>query len=57
MSINEVKDYVVSKATDSIVSRFLRNAGIEDIINHPKRYRLELTFEDDGVTVKIKKKK
>lgn len=57
MSINEIKDKAVSRVTDSIATRILRNAGLEDIINNPKRYKMEVNFEVDGVTLKIRKKK
>lgn len=44
-------------AAESIFFRFLRNAGIEDMVNNPKQYELTLSFVDDGTVVKIKKKK
>ena len=57
MSVDEIKTKVMQTATNSIVDRLLRNSGLEDMINHPKKYKMEVTFEDDGATIKVKKRR
>jgi len=46
----------VNGATESIMNRFLRNAGIENMIEHPTEYKLEVSFTKEGADIKIRKK-
>lgn len=46
----------VNNAAESILMRFLRNAGIENMINNPKAYELTMSFINDGAVIKIKRK-
>lgn len=43
-------------AAESIFMRFLRNAGIENMVNNPKAYEMTMSFNDEGAVIKIKRK-
>jgi len=56
--INTVKDKVAKKFTDLLLEKFLKNAGIDDMISNPKNYKVILDFDDDGdMTIRISKKR
>ena len=44
-----------NSAMESLFMRFLKNAGVEDFIDNPKDYKLEMKFVEDGAVIKIKK--
>lgn len=58
MPINNIKEKVVKKVTDSILERFLKNSGIDDMIDNPKNYKVTLDLDEDGdMTIRISKKR
>ena len=40
---------------ESLVNRFMKNSGIEDMVDNPKDYELKIKFDDNGVTLRIQK--
>ena len=50
-----LKEKVTEKVIESIVSRFLKNSGLDDIIENPKKYEMTFKFNDDGFTLNVKK--
>lgn len=53
--MNLIKD-AVNGAAESMMMRFLRNAGVGDFVDHPKDYELTMGFIENGVHITIKKK-
>ena len=51
-----VKESLKEKAMDKIIDRFLRNAGIEEMVEHPEEFYVISYVEDGGFTFKIRKK-
>ena len=54
--LENVKEKVVGKVTDTLLSRLLRNAGIEDIVNHPEKYKVELEIDRGEIKLCVKRK-
>ena len=52
-----VFEKAMNNAAEGMLNRFLRNAGIEDIVDHPKDYKLEMSFIENGIVMKIDRKK
>lgn len=46
----------VNNAAESIMMRFLRNSGIDAMINNPKAYEMVMSFNDEGAVIKIRRK-
>lgn len=46
----------MNAAAESLLRRFLRNAGIDDMVDNPKDYKIEAMFTDNGAIIRIEKK-
>ena len=55
--MNNIFERSMNAAAESLLRRFLRNAGIEDMVDHPKDYKMEMMFSDNGAVIRIDKKK
>lgn len=55
---NEIKERAVNLAADRYIYRLLRNLGVLEIIDNPKKYRLEFYVDkDDELTLKVRPNK
>lgn len=55
--MNNIFERSLNVAAESLLRRFLRNAGIEDMVDHPKDYKIEAMFTDSGAVIRIDRKK
>lgn len=54
--MNNFVERSLNVAAESLLRRFLRNAGIENMVDHPLDYKIEASFTETGAVIRIEKK-
>ena len=54
--MNNFVERSLNVAAESLLRRFLRNAGIADMVDNPKDYKIEACFTENGAVIRIDKK-